>query len=77
MNESWNETLVGPANGLAIALLVWGIAEAGSVRAEVRDKHRTIDAQLDATELNQAVLLERTAPIAPEEDELHQKEDER
>lgn len=76
MSERWQQTLVGPAIGLVLALLGWGVAEVRGVRSEMNERfdrmeqridalEHGFDSRLDKLEQNQAVLLERTAPLAP------------
>lgn len=65
MSEGWQRTLLGLAAGVAITLLGWGVAELRDFRSEVNQQFDRVEQRLDALERNAALLLERTAPLAP------------
>lgn len=72
MSESWKQTIATIAATAAFLLLGWiahGMQElrndVESLRENMNVRLERIDERLDDLEQNQAVLLERTAPLAP------------
>ena len=72
MSEGWKQTTATIAATAAFLLLGWiahGMQElrndVESLRENMNGRLERIDERLDDLEQNQAVLLERTAPLAP------------
>ena len=50
---------------LILAMLGWLAVEMRGLRSEIREAHLGFESRMDALERDVAVLLERTAPLAP------------
>ena len=64
--------------GLAVMILSvfgWLSMEMRGMRSEMREAHTVFESRLDALERNQAILLERTKPLAPAKPQHLNRED--